>query len=142
MVAPAAPMGDAPRGGCMAIERLDNHNILLVEDEPFILADIQHALENVGARVLPAGTVKDALALLASEPITASILDFKLQGGTADDLCHQLTERKIPFVIYSGYTNVEGECNKWEIVSKPADPRELVSRVLRVLVANSLPDPC
>ena len=126
----------------MAIERLDDQIILLVEDEPFILADIQQALENVGARVLPATTVGEALALLASEAVTASILDYKLQGGTADDLCHQLTERKIPFVIYSGYTNVEGECNRWEIVSKPADPRELVTRVLRVLVANSLPDPC
>ena len=113
----------------MAIERLDDHIILLVEDEPFILADIQQELEKVGARVLPATTVQEALALLDSEPVTASILDFKLQGGTADDLCHQLTERKIPFVIYSGYTNVEGECNKWEIVSKPADPRELVTRV-------------
>ncbi len=126
----------------MAIERLDDQIILLVEDEPFILADIQQALENVGARVLPATTVGEALALLASQAVTASILDYKLQGGTADDLCHQLTERKIPFVIYSGYTNVEGECNRWEIVSKPADPRELVTRVLRVLVANSLPDPC
>ena len=126
----------------MAIERLDDQIILLVEDEPFILADIQQALENVGARVLPATTVGEALALLASQAVTASILDYKLQGGTADDLCHQLTERKIPFVIYSGYTNVEGECNKWDIVSKPADPRELVTRVLRVLVANSLPGPC
>jgi DNA-binding response OmpR family regulator len=126
----------------MAMDRLDDHIILLVEDEPFILADVQQALESVGARVLPATTVAEALALLASEAVTASILDFKLQGGTADDLCHQLTERKIPFVIYSGYTNVEGDCNKWDIVSKPADPRELVTRVLRVLVANSLPDPC
>lgn len=124
------------------MERLDDQTILLVEDEPFILADIQQELEKVGARVLPASTVKEALALLAAESVTASILDFKLQGGTADDLCQQLTERKIPFVIYSGYTDVEGECNKWEIVSKPADPRELVTRVLRVLVANALPGPC
>ena len=124
------------------MDRLDDHIILLVEDEPFILADIQQDLEKAGARVLPATTVQEALSLLGSEVITASILDFKLQGGTADDLCHQLTERKIPFVIDSGYPNVEGECNKWEIVSKPADPRELVTRVLRVLVANALPDPC
>jgi hypothetical protein len=66
----------------------------------------------------------------------------KLQGGTADDLCHQLSERKIPFVIYSGYTNVEGECSKWDIVRKPADPRELVTRVLSVLVASALPNQC
>jgi DNA-binding response OmpR family regulator len=126
----------------MATDRLDNHLILLVEDEPFIQMDIQRGLEEAGARVCAAQTVREALALLDIEPITASILDFKLGGGTADDLCHQLTERKIPFVIYSGYTNVEGECSKWDIVQKPADPRELVTRVLRVLVTNALPNQC
>jgi DNA-binding NtrC family response regulator len=122
--------------------RLDNQTILLVEDEPFILLDVQQALEEVGARVIPAQTVREALALLDTETITASVLDFKLKGGTADDLCHQLTERKIPFVIYSGYSNVEGECSKWEIVQKPASSRDLVARVLKVLVANALPDAC
>ena len=68
--------------------------------------------------------------------ITAAILDYRLQGGTADDLCKLLVQRKIPFVIYSGYPNVEGECNRWEIVSKPADPRLLVTLVLSVLVAH------
>ena len=126
----------------MPTTRLDNQTILLVEDEPFILLDVQQALEEVGARVIPAQTVREALALLDAESITASVLDFKLGGGTADDLCHQLTERKIPFVIYSGYPNVEGECSKWEIVPKPADSRELVTRVLKVLVANALPDAC
>ncbi|MTD93167.1 response regulator [Hyphomicrobium sp. xq] len=125
----------------MSTDRLDAQTILVVEDEPFILLEIQRILEEVGARVLAARSVQEALALLAAEPITASILDYRLQGGTADDLCHQLTARKIPFVIYSGYTNVEGECNKWEIVSKPADPQLLVTRVLSVLVASALPGP-
>lgn len=124
----------------MATDRLDDHTILLVEDEPYIQMDIQQGLEEAGARVVAACTVQAALELLESEPITASILDFKLQGGTADDLCHQLTQRKIPFVIYSGYTNVEGECSKWDIVRKPADPRDLVTRVLSVLIASALPD--
>jgi DNA-binding response OmpR family regulator len=127
----------------MAIERLDEQTILVVEDEPFILLEIQRTLEEAGASVLTARSVQEALALLASELITASILDYRLQGGTADDLCHQLTARKIPFVIYSGYSNVEGECNKWEIVAKPADPQLLVTRVLSVLVAHALSErPC
>jgi DNA-binding response OmpR family regulator len=126
----------------MATDRLDNHLILLVEDEPFIQMDIQQGLEEAGARVCAAETIQQALALLDIEPITASILDFKLGGGTADDLCHQLTARKIPFVIYSGYTNVEGECSRWDIVQKPADTGELVTRVLRVLVASALPNQC
>jgi DNA-binding response OmpR family regulator len=126
----------------MAIERLDDQTILLVEDEPFILMDVQHALEELGGRVIPAQTVREALILLDAEPITASVLDYKLKGGTADDLCHRLVERKIPFVVYTGYANVEGECNRWEIIQKPADSRELVARVLKVLVENSLPGAC
>ena len=126
----------------MATDRLDDQTILLVEDEPFILMDVQQALEQLGGRVIPAQTVKEALALLDAEPITASVLDYKLKGGTADDLCHQLIERKIPFVVYTGYANVEGECTRWEIIQKPADSRELVARVMKVLVANSLPGAC
>jgi DNA-binding response OmpR family regulator len=123
-------------------DRLDDHTILLVEDEPFILMDIQQALEEAGARVITAQTVKEALTLLDLERFTASVLDFKLKGGTADDLCHELIERRIPFVIYSGYTNVEGDCSRWEIIQKPADPRELVASIVKVIVANSLPDAC
>jgi DNA-binding NtrC family response regulator len=127
----------------MSIDRLDAETILVVEDEPFILMEVQRTLEDAGAQVLPARSVQEALALLASEKnITASILDYRLQGGTADDLCHQLTARRIPFVIYSGYTDIEGECSRWEIIKKPADPRELVTSVLGVLVANALPRSC
>ena len=127
----------------MAADLLDAQTILVVEDEPFILLEIQRILEEAGAGVLTARSVSEALALLAAERVTASILDYRLQGGTADDLCHQLTARKIPFVIYSGYPNVEGECKRWEIVSKPADPQLLVTRVLSVLVASALPEgPC
>lgn len=118
---------------------LEGHTILLAEDEPFILEDVRQALEEARASVVPAQSVNQALELLKEHPITASILDFKLKGGTADDLCHQLTQRKIPFVIYSGYTDIEGECSRWEIIEKPADPRELVNSVLSVLLANSLP---
>lgn len=122
----------------MATDRLDAQTILVVEDEPFILLEIQRTLEEVGARVLAARSVQEAQALLVAEHINASILDYLLQGGTADELCHQLTALKIPFVIYSGYPNVNGDSNKWEIVPKPADPRLLVTRVLSVLVASAV----
>ena len=80
----------------MSDDRLDGHTVLLVEDEPFILEDVKTALEEAGGNVIPAQSVREALDLLDVEAITASVLDFKLKGGTADDLCHQLTERKIP----------------------------------------------
>jgi CheY-like chemotaxis protein len=119
-----------------APNRLAGQVILFVEDEPLILLAAQQLLEDEGARVLPTTSVQSALERLHAEEISAAILDYRLQGGTADDLCRTLVARKIPFVIYSGYPNVEGECSRWEIVSKPADPRLLVTLVLSVLVAN------
>ncbi len=124
----------------MATDRLDAQTILVVEDEPFILLEIQRILEEAGACVHAARSVQEALSLLTAEQITASILDYRLQDGTADDLCHQLMARKVPFVICSGYPDVEGECRRWEIVAKPADPQLLVTRVLNVLVASALPE--
>jgi CheY-like chemotaxis protein len=124
--------------GVALSKMLRGQTVLLVEDEPMILCTVQSLLEDEGAGVLPATSVNEGLALLSEHDVSASILDYKLRGGTADDLCHELTERKIPFVIYSGYPNVDGECNKWGIVAKPADPQLLVSHVLSVLVASAL----
>ena len=73
------------------MDRLDDHTILLVEDEPFIQMDIQQCLEVAGARVVAARNVQEALGLLDSQPITASIPE----GGTADDLCQQLPVRDL-----------------------------------------------
>ena len=72
-----------------------------------------------GARVVAARSEQEALGLLDSQPITASILDVKLEGGTADDLCHQLSERKIPFVIYSGYNNVGRKPRRAAAIASP-----------------------
>jgi DNA-binding response OmpR family regulator len=121
----------------MPIIRLDGQSILVVEDEPLILVDVQCALEEVGACVLPATTVQEALDLLLAHRITASVIDYKLQGGTAEGLCHQLAERKIPFVIYSGDPNVAGGGSNWEVVLKPAEPGMLVARLCAVVFANA-----
>jgi DNA-binding response OmpR family regulator len=116
---------------------LSDHTILLVEDEPVVLMDVQQSLEAAGAHVCAAKTVQEALQLLETQPITASVLDFKLHDRTAAGLCHQLTERKIPIVIYSGYPDIARELHKWEVVAKPAHPGELVNRVMKVLVAQA-----
>jgi DNA-binding response OmpR family regulator len=123
-------------------KQLQGQTVLLVEDEPFILVDIQGGLEDEGAVVLPALSVGEALEALATERVTAAILDFKLAGGTADDLCHQLVERMIPFVVYSGYSDVDGECRRWEIVQKPADTSELITKLLAALTVSALDRNC
>jgi DNA-binding response OmpR family regulator len=112
---------------------LDGCNILLAEDEPLIAFDIAGELQRAGAKVHSAGSVEQALAFLDEVSLSAAILDYRLGEGTADDICAKLTKRGIPFVVYSGYTEVEGACSKWGILPKPAAAPTLVAMVMALL---------
>jgi DNA-binding response OmpR family regulator len=115
---------------------LDDCPLLLVEDDPLIALDIADTLRAAGARVFSAASVREALAMLDGLSLSAAVIDYRLGDGTADDLCERLTEMGIPFVIYSGCIEIEGACNKWGIISKPAAPATLVAMVVALLPAE------
>ena len=57
------------------------NRLLIVEDEPLIAFDLEHALEQAGYTVV--GTVdryRDAMALVESEPIDLILCDVRLTG--------------------------------------------------------------
>ena len=81
----------------------DRH-ILLVEDEYFIADAMQRSLEDAGAYVVgPAASVKDALALLDSEPVDGAVLDVSLYDGKVYPVAEVLMARGIPFIFTTGY---------------------------------------
>ncbi|CFX02246.1 protein of unknown function [Candidatus Filomicrobium marinum] len=121
----------------MSRSNLEGYSILLVEDEPLIAMDIADELEGHGARVHNVPSVDEALTILASAAVSAAVLDYRLADGTADELCQRLTDMGIPFVIYSGYTEVEGVCGKWGVIRKPAAPNALVGMVIARLQISS-----
>ena len=55
------------------------------------------------------------------------MLDHALDDGDSSELCARLKERGIPFMIYSGYERIEGECKGAPHVNKPARDGELVA---------------
>lgn len=114
----------------MSRTNLEGCTILLVEDEPLIAMDIADELMMQGAQVHNVASVDDARAILDEATVSAAVLDYRLADGTADELCERLTDMGIPFVIYSGYTEVEGACSKWGIVRKPAAPSALVGMII------------
>ena len=64
---------------------LFGQTVLVVEDEPLIAHDIAQTFEQVGARVVVAGSLQAALKAAATNTFSAAILD----GMTGDAELHQ-----------------------------------------------------
>jgi len=109
--------------------KLAGRSILIVEDEPFIAIEIVDAFKTAGAAVATATSLKQALVLVEHEGLAAAILDHALGDGDSSQLCARLKERDIPFVIYSGFSKIEGVCAEAPLVKKPASPDVLIATV-------------
>jgi DNA-binding response OmpR family regulator len=112
--------------------------ILIVEDEPLVAFDVACGLEAAGARVLIARALADALAKADEPGLSAAVLDHGLREGDTSEVCEKLKERGIPFVLYSGYSNIHGACSKGVQVDKPANPGVLVTTVAGLLGARPI----
>ncbi len=108
---------------------LEGQFILLVEDEPLIVLDITNTLEPTGAAITSTNTIKHALLLVEHDGLTGAILDHALPDGDSTALCSRLTERGVPFMIYSGYDHLTGPCANAPYLAKPATADMLVSAV-------------
>jgi hypothetical protein len=72
---------------------------------------VADCLQNAGAQTLMARVSAD---------FTAAVLDHGLSDGDTSEVCETLTGCSIPFVVYSGYSKLDGPCSEGELVSKPA----------------------
>jgi DNA-binding response OmpR family regulator len=115
---------------------LVGHIVLIVEDEPLVALDVADCLRDAGAETLMARTVRDAIRKAVSAEFTAAVLDHGLSDGDTSEVCETLTGRSIPFVVYSGYSKLQGPCSDGELVRKPATPQHLVSRLVEALAVR------
>jgi DNA-binding NtrC family response regulator len=119
---------------------LAGHTILVVEDEFMIALDVGEALQSAGAKVVAASGVADARRIASTQQLSAAVLDFRL-GVSVDCLpiCGLLTERGVPFLLYTAYTLLEGAPNA-PILQKPAAPQRIIAAVAD-LIKNTMPMP-
>jgi DNA-binding response OmpR family regulator len=96
--------------------------ILVIDDEPLILLDLTQALEKAGAVVLSTSSIKEAMRQADEPNLSGAVLDWVGAG-----ICQRLTERGVPFVIYSGRPASEFADWNAPIVSKPAMPEEIIA---------------
>lgn len=107
--------------------------LLILEDEPLILMDLEFAAEACGCEVVCATSVRHAMELLATDAnISGAVLDVNLGGGeTCLPIARELDRRKIPYILHSGDLNRQNELVRdlgAVLVPKPADAQ----RVIRV----------
>jgi DNA-binding response OmpR family regulator len=115
---------------------LEGRSILIVEDEPIIAMDITQAFEATGAALTTTNTLKHALILVEHDGLSGVILDHALGDGDSSLLCARLKERGIPFMIYSGFDTVGGQCKGALHISKPAKEGELVTAMEGLIRGN------
>lgn len=110
--------------------------ILLVDDEPLILMDLELAAEDCGFDYVSAQSVERALALIEAEypPIDLAVLDFSLLHGTdCVPIARRLKARGIPFVIHSGDLNRSEQglgAIAAALVPKPASSDRVIAAAL------------
>ena len=108
-------------------------SILICEDEPLIAIGIADAFTDAGARVVMARSLASALSAIEKEVPSAVILDHVLSDGERSQLCKRLNQRNIPYLVHSGYSNLDGAYGDAVQVPKPANPDVLVTTVLGLL---------
>jgi DNA-binding NtrC family response regulator len=119
-------------------------HILLVEDDHLILMDLEAIVEDAGAAIVDTCTdVSAALALLArNAPIDAAVLDIRLRDESVAPVAHELGERRVPFVFYSGQNDADPIHEEWpgsKIIPKPAPAQAIVSALVEALERRPAP---
>ncbi len=115
--------------------------ILLVEDDPAISMGLSEFLGEEGFRVSAVSGQGKAELLLKRTRFDLALVDISLSDGTGFGVCEAAKAAKVPviFLTASGDENsvVRGlDMGADDYVAKPFRPRELISRINRVLRRN------
>ena len=114
-------------------------NILVVDDEKRIVEIIRAYLEKDGFRVSSSGDGKQALSLVRSEKPDLIVLDLMLPEVSGWDVCRTLRkDSDVPIIMLTAREDVTDKIVGLELgaddyVTKPFDPKELLSRIRAVL---------
>jgi CheY-like chemotaxis protein len=118
----------------MSMNRLDGHTILVAEDEPLVSLDVTQLLQEFGATVVAASSVRTALIFADGTKIAAAVLDINLAGEDCSPVCQRLSELGIPFLFHTGYTDAP-VFKMWSaapVINKPASGERIIEALTRM----------
>jgi DNA-binding NtrC family response regulator len=111
--------------------------ILVVEDEYLIAEHIALMLEDLGYEVVgPVPTIAEALDAIAAGTLDAVLLDANLGGTSSAPIATELAARRLPFVVVTGYGNIELPASALQAaprVNKPFTAADLAATLARTM---------
>ncbi|MEW6704490.1 MAG: response regulator transcription factor [Pseudomonadota bacterium] len=126
----------------------DRLHILVVDDDPDMVALLQDLLRQAGFEADGAGSGREALRALMTRHHALVLLDLRLKGEDGLTLARRLRNLSpVPIVMLSGSSDETDRVLLLELAAddflvKPFSPRELVARVRAVLRrCGALPEP-
>jgi len=120
--------------------KLENFNILVVEDDPTIRLLVKKALEHHGANIQEASTAKIGRELALSSGLDIIILDLRLPDGNGYDICESIRANgvKTPVLILSADHDTDIKVRNLnagadDYLTKPFSIEELLARIEAIM---------
>lgn len=112
-----------------------SYSILILEDEPLILMDLEFAASDRGCDVDCAATCNEVIRLLEADATwDVAVLDVSLGGGhTCLPVVEALRQRKVPFILHSGDLDRQNETIRSlqaPLVAKPASADKVIGAAI------------
>ncbi|NJO23165.1 MAG: response regulator [Sphingomonadales bacterium] len=121
-----------------ARQPLQGKKLLVAEDEAVIALDYAGMLSSAGAQIGTARSAAEVIDYVSRYRVDAVVLDFVLADGNSSALQMVLAERRIPFVVVSGYPAVlVRESQDQHVLHKPITADHLCAAVLAVCDGKS-----
>ena len=115
---------------------LKGKRVLLIEDEPLVLMDLESILTAAGCEIVgPAGSLEAAKRLVAKADCDIALVDVNLAGCPVDELAAALTQRDVPFAFVTGYGReaLPRGFQEAALLGKPFNQDQLLAVVGRLL---------
>ena len=129
-----------PKSGNTSNLSIVGKRILIVDDEPLLVMDLEETLTSSGCVIVgPASTVADAKLIINEAEFDAALLDVNLGGHRVDDLAAALTKQNIPFAFVTGYGR-EGLPQSFQhspLLGKPFSQQQLLEVIREILIPKA-----
>ena len=122
---------------------VNNHTILVVDDEELLRQMLKDQLEEAGFSVLTAVDGNDALACLEQHEVTLALVDLVMPGMDGIEFCATVREsdefKDLPVVFLTGRSDLGSDMNPFQIgaddyLRKPVDPFDLINRIQSIII--------
>ncbi|MFD0958137.1 response regulator transcription factor [Paenibacillus chungangensis] len=119
---------------------MENHHVLIVDNEPEIVQLVKLHLRNAGALTSEASSGQEAIALLEHYTVDLIVLDLMMEHGDGWEVLHYIQTRQLntPVIILSARQLEEDKIETLglgadDYVTKPFSPGELTARIKALL---------